>query len=93
MPSLRACALVTALGFLTACGDDRPREPPPARVEVVEAAPPGRCWIEGHWAYRHGEDVWVPGHWAERPRSEAEWVPGHYVHRRHGYEYVPGHWR
>jgi hypothetical protein len=87
-------SILIALAF-AGCGDDRPppREPPPARVEVVQPAPAGQVWVEGHWVYRHGEDVWVPGHWESRPRPEAVWVPGHYAHRRYGYEWVPGHWR
>jgi hypothetical protein len=95
MPRHRLAAsspLLIALALI-GCGDDRPRDPPPPRAEVVQPAPAGQVWVEGHWAYRHGEDVWVPGHWAERPRPEAVWVPGHYVHRRYGYEWVPGHWR
>ncbi|MEZ0539749.1 hypothetical protein [Fibrella arboris] len=36
--------------------------PPPARIEVIPAAPPGRyVWSPGYHRYRRSGYVWVPG--------------------------------
>ncbi|MBO0951009.1 YXWGXW repeat-containing protein [Fibrella forsythiae] len=58
------CAFLL-LGSLSGCVvrpvASRPA-PPPARVEVIPAAPRGRyVWSPGYHRYRRGGYVWVPG--------------------------------
>lgn len=68
--------------------------PPPARVEVIPAAPGvGFVWIRGFWGYRAGAYAWVPGRWERPVEGRREWVPERWVHDRNGWYLVEGHWR
>jgi len=92
---LVALAVVAALTMsVVGCVGVIRTGPPPARVEVVPAAPyPEAVWIEGHWDYRGGNWVWLPGYWERRPYGGAVWVPGHWRETPAGWKWVPGHWR
>ncbi|MBD5654372.1 MAG: YXWGXW repeat-containing protein [Candidatus Eremiobacteraeota bacterium] len=68
--------------------------PPPARVEVIPAAPGANYfWRPGHWDYVGSRYVWVGGAYIVRPRAGAVWIPGHLVQGPRRTFWVEGHWR
>lgn len=67
-------------------------EPPPARAEVIVAAPgPGFFWIAGYWAWLSGRHVWIRGHW-ENQRPGWHWQPHSWQRHGRGWRAAPGHW-
>ncbi len=51
--------------------------PPPGRVELVPARPPGAdAWVDGEWILRHGRWYWLLGRWVKVPpgATYAPWV-------------------
>ena len=95
--------LATLAGPVTGCVVyTRPRAgvvyiteaPPPARVEVIPAAPGvGFVWIRGFWRYNSGRYAWVSGRWERPVEGRREWVAERWVHDRNGWYLVEGHWR
>ncbi|WP_460968316.1 hypothetical protein [Spirosoma migulaei] len=68
--------------------------PPPARVEVIPAAPSARhMWIPGHYVRRGRNYVWVNGYYRVAPARYNAWVPGHWQQTRRGPMWIEGHWR
>jgi WXXGXW repeat (2 copies) len=68
------------------------REPPPARVELIAAAPgDDHIWVQGHWVWlaNRREYEWSPGHWRRLEPGE-RWVAGHWVHEQRGWYFVEG---
>lgn len=68
--------------------------PPPARVEVIPAAPSARhIWIPGHYVRRGRNYVWVNGFYKVAPPRYNTWAAGHWQQTRRGPVWVEGHWR
>lgn len=68
-------------------------EPPPARVEVIPAAPSvNHVWVGGYWTREGSAWVWMPGVYVVRPVHRTHWEPGHWVVRGRNWVWVPGHW-
>lgn len=53
-----------------------PYPPPPARVEILPAAPsdPSCLWLDGQWQWSAEGWLWEPGAWV-RLEAGCEWVP------------------
>jgi hypothetical protein len=68
--------------------------PPPARVEVLPAAPgPTAVWMDGEWIWRRAQWAWLPGRWVEPPGG-ALFSPWVFVRGADGHLwYAPGEWR
>jgi hypothetical protein len=68
--------------------------PPPARVEILPAAPSSEAvWVDGEWMWRRGRWAWLPGRWVEAPGGHlfSPWV---FVRGPDGRLWVaPGVWR
>jgi len=89
-----ALALVMLLTPLAGCVGTV-RTPPPSHhpVDMRPVAPfSGAIWIEGHYAYRHGNYVWVPGRYMRPPHEKSVWVPGYWKEHRRGWKWQEGHW-
>jgi hypothetical protein len=71
-----------------------PYPPPPARVEVVPAAPrPDAIWIGGEWDYRFRRWIWTYGRWIIPP-SGARYARWKLVRDVRGeISFAPGSWR
>ena len=68
--------------------------PPPAPVEVVDAAPgPDYIWVDGEYDWNGVTWVWVGGHWGYPPHPHAIWVGGRRWHDGYGWHYQAGYWR
>ncbi len=65
--------------------------PPPPRVEVVPAAPPGQVWAPGFWEFAHGQYVWRRGHF-QAGRPGYHWVPEAWDRRGDHHHFEEGHW-
>jgi len=49
--------------------------PPPARVELIPAQPPGHpVWLDGEWAWTGSKWAWTVGRWVV-PRQGATFSP------------------
>jgi hypothetical protein len=69
--------------------------PPPARVELVPAAPPSgsAVWIDGEWTWQGRRWAWKPGRWIAPP-AEAAYSPWTSIRDKPGRLYVAeGKWR
>ena len=68
--------------------------PPPARSEVVPAAPGGNAvWIDGEWVWQGGRYAWKVGRWVPPP-SNASFSPWTSVRGEMGTFYIAeGKWR
>jgi hypothetical protein len=69
-------------------------QPPPERIEVVEASPgPAYVWVPGYWTWTGAEYSWSSGRWVVPPRGHNHWVRGRWERRGHHWRRVDGHWR
>ncbi|UFH55908.1 hypothetical protein [Spirosoma sp. KNUC1025] len=94
---LVALAALLAPVFLSACTVTAPattQGPPPARVEVIPAAPSVRhVWIPGHYVRRGRNYRWVNGYYRVVPPRYSAWAPGYWRQTRRGSTWVDGRWR
>lgn len=69
-------------------------EAPPAPMHEVAPSPrAGRVWVEGHYAWRHGNYTWVRGHW-QNARRGMVWEQARWEQRPDGsWVFMEGHWR
>jgi YXWGXW repeat-containing protein len=73
-------------------GDYPLMAPPPAREEIVGAAPGvGFVWSGGYWDWAGRSYAWRPGHW-EAPRSGYRWVPHRWVQEGQHWRHTGGTW-
>ena len=64
MKATIAAGLIALSLTATGCVTRVALGPPPARVEVIGAAPyRGAVWVPGHWARARYNWVWVRGYW------------------------------
>lgn len=68
--------------------------PPPGRVELIPARPPGAdAWVDGEWIPSRGRWYWLLGRWVRTPPG-ATYSPWAIVRANDGTPlYAPGVWK